>query len=92
MFREINEEVELQSKYVESCIGLINDDSTPVGKVHLGIVHLLLLEEPRVLPREKALIRAGFSSIDELKSKRHEFETWSQYVLDALAVKMDESR
>src|SRR5262249_21130856 len=44
MFREVAEEVEIQSAYTERCIGLINDDSTPVGQVHLGIVHVFDLE------------------------------------------------
>src|ERR1700745_1734225 len=40
MFREVAEEVDLATSYREHCVGLINDDSTPVGQVHLGIVHL----------------------------------------------------
>src|SRR5207248_645188 len=35
MFREVGEEVVLESAYEERCLGLINDDSTPVGQVHL---------------------------------------------------------
>src|SRR5262249_6841606 len=37
MFREVAEEVFLESAYEERCLGLINDDSSPVGQVHLGI-------------------------------------------------------
>jgi predicted NUDIX family phosphoesterase len=84
MFREVAEEVEVQSPYTERCIGLINDDSTPVGRVHLGIVHLFELEQPRVRPRERALTQSGFAPLSELLAQRAEFETWSRIVLDAL--------
>jgi len=84
MHREVAEEVFLESAYQESCIGLINDDSTPVGQVHLGVVHLFELEEPRVERREQALTRSGFAPISQLIEERDEFETWSQIVLGVL--------
>jgi predicted NUDIX family phosphoesterase len=84
MFREVAEEVHLGSAYRERCIGLINDDSTPVGQVHLGIVHVFDLDEPKVARREQVLTRAGFAPLGELREQRDEFETWSQFVLDVL--------
>jgi predicted NUDIX family phosphoesterase len=84
MFREISEEVHLRTRYSERCIGLINDDSTPVGQVHLGIVHVFELEKPNVERREQALTRCGFASMAELWDQREEFESWSQFVLQAL--------
>ena len=85
MFREVAEEVHLESAYEERCLGLINDDSTPVGQVHLGIVHLFTLAEPRVRRREQALTQAGFAAIAELRRQRGNFESWSQFVLAELA-------
>jgi predicted NUDIX family phosphoesterase len=82
MFREVGEEVYLETTYEERCIGLINDDSTDVGKVHLGIVHVFELAEPRVQRREQALTRSGFAPLAELSAQQDEFETWSQFVLD----------
>src|SRR5262249_20199329 len=35
MLRELQEEVYLETTYQETCVGLINDDSNPVGQVHL---------------------------------------------------------
>src|SRR5207237_7300011 len=69
LFREVAEEVFLESSCAERCIGLINDDSTPVGQVHLGIVHVFDLQEPKVRRREQALTRAGFFPIQELPSR-----------------------
>ena len=47
MLREVAEEIYLESEYTERCVGLINDDSNAVGQVHLGIVHVFELAEPR---------------------------------------------
>jgi predicted NUDIX family phosphoesterase len=82
--REVAEEVELKSSYREHCLGLINDDSTPVGQVHLGIVHVFELEEPKVTRREAALTQAGFVPMTEVRARRAEFETWSQFVIEQL--------
>jgi predicted NUDIX family phosphoesterase len=82
--REVSEEVVLESAYEERCLGLINDDSTAVGQVHLGIAHVFELSECRVQRREQVLTRSGFASIGELHKQRAEFETWSQLVLDVL--------
>lgn len=83
MFREVAEEVDVGTKFTERCVGLINDDATPVGRVHLGVVHIFDLAEPRVTRRETALTRAGFASLAELRELRAEFESWSRFVLDA---------
>jgi predicted NUDIX family phosphoesterase len=81
MLRELEEEVVVESPYTERTLGLINDDRTPVGQVHLGVVHLLDLREPRVRRREEALAECGFAPLDELREQRPAFETWSQFLL-----------
>jgi predicted NUDIX family phosphoesterase len=82
MRRELAEEVELPAVVRERCIGLINDDRTPVGQVHLGIVHLFDLAEPAVKCRESALVEGGFAAPGELRAGLDAFETWSQLLLD----------
>lgn len=84
MLREVEEEVYLETKYQEKCIGLINDDRTPVGQVHLGIVHLFTLAQPKVRRREEGIANAGFAEIATLRNQKESMETWSQFVLDAL--------
>jgi predicted NUDIX family phosphoesterase len=83
MLREVAEEVYLEGPYTERCVGLINDDSTPVGQVHLGVVHVFELTEPNARRREQALTRAGFAPLAELRRQRDEFETWSQLLFDS---------
>jgi predicted NUDIX family phosphoesterase len=85
LLREIAEEVDLQSDYEECCLGLINDDSNPVGQVHLGVVHVLDLADPRVRPREQGFAESGFAPIRDLQRRLGEFETWSRIVLAHLA-------
>ncbi len=84
MLREVAEEIYLESKYTERCVGLINDDANAVGQVHLGIAHVFDLAEPRARRREQALTKSGFAPLAELRARRDEFETWSQLVLDVV--------
>lgn len=82
--RELEEEVAVGSAGRIRRVGLINDDATPVGRVHLGVVHFYELERPDVSPREDGLAEAGFLAIATVQSLRSEFETWSQIVIDSL--------
>ena len=84
MLREVAEEVALDTAYEEKLLGFINDDSLPVGEVHLGIVHLFELEAPKVQRREVDLMQTGFATIAELLREKETFETWSQFVLEEL--------
>ncbi len=86
MRRELAEEVDVQTTYRQTCAGLINDDETPVGRVHLGIVHLFDVETPEVFPREKEIIESGFADVREILADLPRFETWSQICLQALFV------
>ncbi len=84
MRRELDEEIFIDTAYTERCVGLINDDETPVGQVHLGVVHLFDVEEPAVRPRKTELIECGFVPVEELLADMSGFETWSQICLRAL--------
>ena len=65
MRRELAEEVTIASSGRIGRVGLINDDSTPVGRVHLGVVHLFELKQPHVTAREEGLAEAGFLALSE---------------------------
>ena len=84
MLRELYEEVVLHTTFTERCVGLINDDTTEVGRVHLGIVHRLDVAEPNVISNEADLIESGFMPLDELRKHREQLESWSAISLDAL--------
>jgi predicted NUDIX family phosphoesterase len=84
MRRELDEEVIIETAYDEQIVGLINDDLTPVGQVHLGVVHLCDVAEPRVQAREADVLEAGFRPVREILPRLDEFETWSQIAVRAL--------
>lgn len=80
--REVTEEVYVQSPYEESLSGFINDDSNPVGRVHLGVVFIWKLARPAVKKKERSLNLLEFRAIEELLARRARLETWSQIVVD----------
>ena len=84
MRRELEEEVVIDTPYTSQLAGLINDDESEVGRVHLGVVHLFDVEKPAVRPRESEIIEAGFRPVSELLADLAKFETWSQICLKAL--------
>jgi predicted NUDIX family phosphoesterase len=84
MQRELDEEVDVRTSYTSQLVGLINDDQTDVGRVHLGVVHVFEVVEPSVVPREKDIVDAGFRPVEELLADLAGFETWSSICLEAL--------
>lgn len=84
MRRELAEEVAIHTSYQSTLAGMINDDLTSVGRVHLGVVHLFDVEQPRIEPREAEILDAGFVPVDELLTQVEQFESWSQICLQAL--------
>ena len=83
MNREIREEVFVREEPQLSLAGLINDDSTPVGQVHLGLVYLARLSEPCVTVRETELMAGNFVLASSLDQYYPAMETWSQIVLES---------
>lgn len=82
MRRELEEEVAIDRIISERLVGIINDDSNPVGLVHLGFVHLIELGNNKVEPRESEILDTRFSTIDELKNSYAGFESWSQICIE----------
>lgn len=84
--RELDEELEIGCDYQVRIIGLLNDDSNPVGQVHLGVVHLVELESDEVASREDALTDLSWATVEELNAGLHErLETWSQLCVKHLS-------
>ncbi len=84
MMRELNEEMEVNAKFQEELVGFIYDDTSPVGRVHLGVVHRLTLDSDDARNRESELVESGFESVENMKQRLDEFETWSQLCLTNL--------
>ena len=82
--REVNEEIKIDTPFEDRIVALLNDDSTEVGRVHLGIVHIFKLKEPNVQKREAMITGLAFLTKEELMDRRESLETWSQICVDAL--------
>ncbi len=82
--REVNEEITIGTTFEDKIVALLNDDTTEVGRVHLGIVHVFRLAERKVEKREAMITNLSFLSRDELIARREALETWSQICVDAL--------
>jgi predicted NUDIX family phosphoesterase len=82
--REVAEEVSIESGHTDSIVALLNDDTTEVGSVHLGVVHHWLLDSPAVTKREQMITQMEFMTPSELRAVRDSMETWSQFCLDYL--------
>ena len=82
--REVNEEVEIQAPFEDRIVALLNDDTTEVGRVHLGVVHVFRLQEAKVQKREAMITNLAFLTKNELVERRQTLETWSQICIDQL--------
>ena len=82
--REVNEEIKIESPFEDRIVALLNDDTTEVGRVHLGIVHVFRLTEEKVQKREAMITNVGFLEKEELLARRENLETWSQLCVDSL--------
>jgi predicted NUDIX family phosphoesterase len=84
MRRELEEEVAIDTGHTQALVGLINDDETEVGKVHLGIVHLFTVDQPNVSSRETEIADSGFRPAAEILEDLESYESWSKYCLTSL--------
>ncbi len=82
--REMNEELLLNTGYRQRIVALINDDSSEVGQVHIGVVHLFDLDSEDVAANEAPITNLEFLSREDLELRRDKLETWSTICLDHL--------
>ena len=82
LLKELEEEVAVRGDYEISFVGILNDDSTDVGSVHLGAVYVLEAEERDVEVRETEKMSGRWVALGELAALREQMETWSQIVYD----------
>jgi predicted NUDIX family phosphoesterase len=80
--KELEEEVGVGSDYEVSFVGILNDDTTDVGRVHLGAVYILDAATRDVTIRETEKMTGTWAPRAELARVRDQMETWSQLVYD----------
>ncbi|HEX7810135.1 MAG TPA: NUDIX domain-containing protein [Thermoanaerobaculia bacterium] len=80
--KELEEEVEVVGDYDLSFVGILNDDTTDVGSVHLGAVYVLDAHSGEVRVRETEKMTGRWATVDELETVRESMESWSQIAYD----------
>lgn len=87
LFRELNEEVSVDDPAAPCFIGIINDESNSVSKVHLGLLYELEARSPlyRVIETDK--MTGQWVSADELGKFYDRLETWSQIAYNQYIMK-----
>lgn len=86
--REVmEEELEVTGATRLEAIGLLNDDTNPVGAVHVGFVQVLELLDGDAHVREVEQLEGEFVTVDELRERLAagaNFETWSSMLVPLL--------
>lgn len=80
--RELNEEVGVPEEYALNnlhFIGLINDDKTEVGQVHVGVVYECKVDKQCVEVKEDDTLVIKWMSGEEAKAEEN-YETWSEFL------------
>ena len=80
--RELNEEVGVSEEDALNnlhFIGLINDDKTEVGQVHIGVVYECKVDKNLVEVKEDDTLVIKWMSGDEAKVEEN-YETWSEFL------------
>ena len=81
--REFHEEINYSGSFEIEPIGLLNDDTNDVGKVHLGFVLLLRASSSDI--SVKSELKSGtLATIDECRARYDVMEGWSKFVFDYL--------
>jgi len=88
--REFHEEVAYEDTLTIEPLGVLNDDTNEVGRVHMGFVFLLNGTSDAI--RIKSELKSGvFMSLEECTTMINHFESWSQIVLHALKERRDQA-
>jgi predicted NUDIX family phosphoesterase len=82
--REWEEEVVYDGRFEATLLGFLNEDSSPVSKVHLGVVFLVEGDTPEISIRETDKLAGELLTLEEMRSFYLQMESWSQIVYDRL--------
>ncbi|MGH7751766.1 MAG: phosphoesterase [Gemmatimonadales bacterium] len=81
--RELDEELIVAGAWTARRVGVLNDDKTPVGSVHFGVVYVVEIERPEIRVREEDRLTGRLAGSPEVRAVQGSMETWSQLILDA---------
>ncbi len=81
--RELDEELVIPGGWRARLVGVLNDDSNAVGRVHFGLVHVVDVDSPDVAVRESETLTGRMASRKDVLAVRDRMETWSHLILEA---------
>ena len=84
--REWDEELVTDWEPQFELVGLLNDDTNPVGAVHLGVVFTVEADGRAVAVREHDKLVGAFAGADEVAASWDRLETWSRLVAEAIGL------
>jgi predicted NUDIX family phosphoesterase len=82
MRREFTEEIAVEGEQSCRLVGIINDDSTDVSRVHMGFVFVLRTTTPHFTIMEPGKYTAAWKTPEELSPHYGQMESWAQIVYD----------
>ncbi len=85
MRRELMEEVAIE-EVKDTVVAAINDDSTDVGSVHFGVVHVVHVPNENVAGRRSGMLAPEFVPIADAIKDPSRYESWSRFCLEHLDV------
>ena len=85
MRRELMEEVAID-EVKETAVAVINDDSTEVGYVHFGVVHVMQVAKEDVAGRDSGIAAPEFVPIAEAMKDPAGYESWSRLCLENMDI------
>ena len=80
--RELDEELIIHGTWRARLVGVLNDDTNAVGRVHFGLVHMVDVESPDVVVRESDALTGRMASREDVLAVRDRMETWSRLILE----------
>jgi predicted NUDIX family phosphoesterase len=85
MRRELKEEVAVEA-VDEAAVAVINDDSTDVGYVHFGVVHIMHVANEKAVGGRSGIVGPEFIPVGDAVKNASSYESWSCFCLEHLDV------
>lgn len=88
--REFEEEVFYTGGMKTSLLGIVYDDTNPVGRVHVGFVYHLEADSSTIAIKEE-FVSGELVALDACKNMYDRLENWSKIAYDLLAAKFQKA-
>lgn len=84
VLRELNEEIEISDSFALRFLGIINNNSSDVNSVHIGICYEICIKDRNCKVREVEKMDGIWIKCTEIKGYYNELEDWSKILLTSI--------